>query len=179
MFKVYICLSVILSWAVRSKGRIQVRRVSSQRSRKALWPTKPPVKWVSHLCPGGKVAGACRWSPTPSIAEVKERVELYLYSPYVPSRPVLGWTVPLTFISMILSLVSSAIRYVFISLLSQIRLYKRSIFSSGSGKCPLQTPALTLTMLIAAYRGFLRRARQTQKQCPTLTFWRRNYFFKF
>ena len=28
--------------------------------------------------------------PSPSSAEVKERVELYLYSPYAPSWPVLG-----------------------------------------------------------------------------------------
>jgi hypothetical protein len=28
--------------------------------------------------------------PPPSSAEVKERVELYLYSPYKPTRPVLG-----------------------------------------------------------------------------------------
>ena len=34
--------------------------------------------------------------PTPlSSAQVKERVELYLYSPSVPSWPVLGWTLPL------------------------------------------------------------------------------------
>jgi hypothetical protein len=32
--------------------------------------------------------------PPPSNAEVKERVELYLYSPSGPSRPVLGWTLP-------------------------------------------------------------------------------------
>jgi hypothetical protein len=30
--------------------------------------------------------------PPPSSAEVKERVGLYLYSPSVPSWPVLGWT---------------------------------------------------------------------------------------
>ena len=32
--------------------------------------------------------------PPPSSAEVKERVELYLYSPSGPSWPVLGWTLP-------------------------------------------------------------------------------------
>jgi hypothetical protein len=30
-----------------------------------------------------------------SSAEVKQRVELYLYSPYGPSWPVLGWPLPL------------------------------------------------------------------------------------
>jgi len=35
------------------------------------------------------------WPPTPSSAEVKERVALYLYSHSVPSWPVLGWTLPL------------------------------------------------------------------------------------
>ena len=34
-------------------------------------------------------------NPTPSSAEVKERVELYLYSPCGPSRPVAGRTLPL------------------------------------------------------------------------------------
>jgi hypothetical protein len=33
--------------------------------------------------------------PPPSSAEVKERVELYLYSPSGSSWPVLGWTLPL------------------------------------------------------------------------------------
>jgi len=33
--------------------------------------------------------------PQPSSAEVRERVELYLYSPYGLSWPVLWWTVPL------------------------------------------------------------------------------------
>ena len=33
--------------------------------------------------------------PTPSSAEVKERGELYFYSPSGPSWPVLGWNLPL------------------------------------------------------------------------------------
>ena len=48
-----------------------------------------------RVFPGGKVAGAWPWPPTPSRAEVKERVEQYLYSHYGPSWPVLVWTVPL------------------------------------------------------------------------------------
>jgi len=48
-----------------------------------------------RVFPGGKAAGAWRWPPTQSIAEVKERVELYVYSPPRTSWPVLGWTLPL------------------------------------------------------------------------------------
>ena len=47
----------------------------------------PTVKW-----PGRGVN-----HPPPSSTEVKERVELYLYSPSGPSWPVLGQTLPFTF----------------------------------------------------------------------------------
>ena len=47
--------------------------------------------------PGGKAAGAWRWPPTPSSAEVKEGVGLYLYSPSGTSWPVKGWNLPLPF----------------------------------------------------------------------------------
>ena len=43
------------------------------------WSTLRPGHWV------------CSWPRTPSCAEVKERVKLYLYSPSVSSWPVLGW----------------------------------------------------------------------------------------
>jgi hypothetical protein len=43
-----------------------------------------------RVFPWGKAAGSLRWPPTPSSADVKGRVELYLYSPSGPSWPVLG-----------------------------------------------------------------------------------------
>jgi hypothetical protein len=47
-----------------------VRR--SNPGRGEILRTRPDRPWVF---PGGKAAGACRWPPTPSSAEVKERVE--------------------------------------------------------------------------------------------------------
>ena len=47
--------------------------------------------------PGVKAAGALRWPPTPSSAEVEGREELYICSPSRPSWPVIGRTLPLPF----------------------------------------------------------------------------------
>jgi hypothetical protein len=57
------------------------RRDFPHRSRPALGPAQPPINWVPGF-PGVKAAGAWRWPSTPSSGEVKERVELYLYSPF-------------------------------------------------------------------------------------------------
>jgi hypothetical protein len=46
--------------------------------RRVLGPTQSPSNGYL-VFPGGKSAGAWRWPPTPSIAEVKEKVELHLY----------------------------------------------------------------------------------------------------
>ena len=51
-------------------------------SRQPLASTQPPVQLVPGLFPGWKAAGAWRWPSTPSSAEVKEGVQLYLYSPF-------------------------------------------------------------------------------------------------
>jgi hypothetical protein len=45
-----------------------------------------------RVFPRCKAAGAWHWPPTPSSAEVKKE---YLYSLSGPSRPVLGWPLPL------------------------------------------------------------------------------------
>jgi hypothetical protein len=65
--------------------------------RPTLEPTQSTIKWVPGF-PGGKGVGAWRCPPTPSSAEVKERVELYVYSPSGPSWPVIGCTFTFTFI---------------------------------------------------------------------------------
>ena len=71
-----------------------------------IFRTRPDRPWGPpsllyngyRVFPEGKAVGAWRWPSTPSSAEVKERVEIYLYSPSGLSWPVSGWilTLPLT-----------------------------------------------------------------------------------
>jgi hypothetical protein len=68
------------------------RRDFQHPSRPNLGFTHPPIQRVPRF-PEGKAAGTWHWVPTPSNADLKERVELYLYSPSGSSWPVLGWTV--------------------------------------------------------------------------------------
>ena len=71
------------------------RRDFPHLSRPTLGPTQPPVHWVLGLLPGGKVRpGRGVDHPPPSNAKVRERVELYIFSPSWPSRRVLGLTLP-------------------------------------------------------------------------------------
>ena len=66
-------------------------------SRPALGPTRTSLKWETALFPGVKWPGPGANHPLPSSAEVKERVQLYLYYPSGPSWSVLGRTLPLPF----------------------------------------------------------------------------------
>ena len=50
----------------------------------------PPVQWAPRSVPVVKRPGRRVTHPPPSSAEVKARVELYLYSPSELSWPVLG-----------------------------------------------------------------------------------------
>ena len=59
-------------------------------SRPTLGPTQSPIQWVPGLSWGVKRQGRGDDHLPPSSAEVKERVELYLYSPIGPSWPVIG-----------------------------------------------------------------------------------------
>ena len=54
-------------------------------------PASCTIGRVPGLFPRSKAAGAWCWPCTPSSAEVKEKVLLYLHSPSGPSWPVLGW----------------------------------------------------------------------------------------
>jgi hypothetical protein len=86
-------VSIVTRWTVRR----------SNPSEGEIFHTRPERTWdtPSLLYNGyrvffeGKAAGAWRWPPTPSSAEVKERVELYHYSPSGSLWPVVGSTLSL------------------------------------------------------------------------------------
>jgi len=88
--------------AGRSGDRIPVgSEIFPTRPETALRPTQPPVPVGTGSILGDEAAGTWRWPPPPSSAEVKERVELYLYSSSGPSWPVLGRPLPLSFIFLL------------------------------------------------------------------------------
>jgi hypothetical protein len=63
--------------------------------------TGPGAHPASYTMGTGSLSQGVKWPgrgfdhPPPSCAKVKERVELYLYSPSGPSWPGLGWPLPL------------------------------------------------------------------------------------
>ena len=87
--------------ALYSKDKKQDKKVRMKWRRHFPHPSRPPwtppasyTMGTGCLLPGVKWPGRGVNHPPPSSTEVKERVELYLYSPTGPSQPVLGRTLP-------------------------------------------------------------------------------------
>ena len=62
-------------------------------------PWMPPTQRVPSILPESKASTRGLDHRPPSSAEVKERVEICLYSSSGPSWPILGWPLPFTFIT--------------------------------------------------------------------------------
>ena len=56
----------------------------------AVLPAQPPMQWISVHSPGSKRSGFGVNNPLSSSVTIKERVELCLNSPSVPSWHVIG-----------------------------------------------------------------------------------------
>ena len=83
--------------AGRSVGRTPVRSGFSASVQTGSEAHPASIRWI--LGPSrSKAPGEWRWPPTPSSAEVKERVELYFYSQSGTSWSVLGRTLPLLYL---------------------------------------------------------------------------------
>jgi len=100
--------------AGRSGDRMPVGRDIPHPSRPALGTIQSAVQLVLGLSPEGKAVWLWRWPPTPSSAQFKETVDLYLYFYSGPSRPVLGWNLPLPLHNMSLFIEIWCILYSYI-----------------------------------------------------------------
>ena len=67
------------------------RRDFPHPSRLAVGPTQPSIPWIQGLTRGVKRPGRRVDHPPLFSAKVQGRIELYLYSLFWPSWPVLGW----------------------------------------------------------------------------------------
>ena len=84
---------LVMGWTVRGSNPSGGRDFLHP-SRLALGPTQRPVLWVLALFSRVQRPGCGGDHPPPAIAEVTERVELYLYAPSGHSRSIVGWTLP-------------------------------------------------------------------------------------
>jgi hypothetical protein len=90
--ELYLCLTF---YAFRDRIPVGTRFFAPAQTGPGTHPTSYTMGTVS-LSPGVKRPGRGVNHPTPSSAEVKGRIELYLYSASGPSWPVLGRTVSRT-----------------------------------------------------------------------------------
>jgi hypothetical protein len=89
-------------------GRVQISRILPDRS----WG--PPKLLCSEyqVIPGGEMARRGFNHPPPSSTEVKERVELYLCFPTVPSWQVIGWNVSFTCLYLVKRLLERSVLWI-------------------------------------------------------------------
>ena len=90
-----------MGWTVRgsNSGESEIFRIRPE------WRWGPPSLLYNGYrlsFPGAKRLGRGVNHPTPTSAEVKDRVELYVYSPLAPSWPVPGRASPLPLLYKIL-----------------------------------------------------------------------------
>jgi hypothetical protein len=100
------CCSEVLSFPASSALHLWLTEWTvrgSNPDRSEIFRTHPDRPWGPpsllyngyRVFPAGKSAEAWLWPPPSASAEVKEQAELHFYSPFEPSWPVLGWTLPL------------------------------------------------------------------------------------
>jgi len=82
-------------WAGWSRDRIPMGMRFSTLVQTSPGVNQPPIQWFPGHSWGWSSRGVALTTLPQSSAEVKERVELYLYSPSGPSWPVLEWNFPL------------------------------------------------------------------------------------
>jgi hypothetical protein len=82
-------------WTVRG-SKLGVGEISRSRPNRP-WARPASYTMSTGPLPGVKRPGRGDDHPPPSSAEVKEKAELYLYSPSGPSWPVIGRTFTFTF----------------------------------------------------------------------------------